>query len=371
MNAVMLLSKTLCYDGRVQKEAGSLLRHGIKVKVFEWNRSGQKTPLVKGIETKTFSLVAPIRHWKLNLILFPVFWAWCFFYLLKDGFDVVHCHDLDTLLPGLLAAKLKRKKIVFDAHEHYPSMISSQSAFAGKMALFLEKLLLPKVDRVITVSEHRAEILRKEGAKSITIITNSAVLEDFSFPAEKISGLKKEIAGNKFLLVYIGSLNPNRSLEELVEALGGMKNVFLFIAGIGSLEESLKELAEAFDNVKVSGKIAFEDLPLYVAIADAIPLIRDADNLNNQTSSPNKFFEAVAVGKPLIVSRGSYTEKIADGLCVSVDYGSLSQLSTAVKKLAENKKLYRKLCANAVLARKDYNWKKNEEKLCMLYNSLC
>ncbi len=370
MKIAMLLAKQLCYDGRVTKEAKSLLRNGFEVKVLEWNRSGLISPLSQ-IKTKTFLLRTLHRKWKRNSFAFLAFWFWCFFSLLREDFDAVHCHDLDTLFPGLLAAKIKRRKLVFDAHEHYPSMISGQSRLAGKLALYFEKLLIGRADIVISASEDRKALFKEEGAKKLVVIDNRAIVEDFSAPIGILANFKRKISSTNFLVLYIGGLNPGRSLEELVDAVGNMKRVSLFIAGPGSMSKLLAKKAKAMPNVKVSGPIPFEKIPEYYAVADVIPFILEFSNLNNVLCAPNKVFEAAVAGKPLIVSQGSKAEKLAEGFCVAVDYGNKMQIKQVLEKLSVNKKFYNRLSANAVQAREKFSWKnKNEKTLCSLYSSL-
>src|SRR5579864_2662643 len=116
---LMLLTNAYDPDPRVRQEALALIGMGCRVRLLAWDRDS-KAPAVEcpeGIEIERFFL--PSKHGRGTTQAF--FYAWLYVKMLRRGwrtrFDVIHCHDLDTLPVGFVLGKLKRKPIVYDAHE--------------------------------------------------------------------------------------------------------------------------------------------------------------------------------------------------------------------------------------------------------------
>jgi len=95
--------------------------------------------------------------------------------LYKNGFefDVVHCHDLDTLKTGVWLKKKFDVKLVYDAHEIFGYMIDRfVPSLISEYALKMEKKLIKKVDFVITVNEPLKDYFASISDKPIQIIMN-------------------------------------------------------------------------------------------------------------------------------------------------------------------------------------------------------
>jgi glycosyltransferase involved in cell wall biosynthesis len=92
----------------------------------------------------------------------------------------------------------------------------------------------------------------------------------------------------------------------------------------------------------------------------------------NQIGSPNKLFEAMVCGRPIIASKGTYSGKLVEELTigVSIDFSEKS-LIQAVKKLRDDPELCEKYGHNALnAALSEYNWENQEKKLLQLYDEL-
>jgi hypothetical protein len=89
--------------------------------------------------------------------------------------DVYHCHDLDTLLPGTIASRLRRKPLVYDAHELFTDthfLVGREKE--RRIWAFLERKLIRSAKRVITVSEPIAvELARRHGIEKPLVLRNA------------------------------------------------------------------------------------------------------------------------------------------------------------------------------------------------------
>ena len=159
---IMLLSKGFNPDVRVYKEAKTLVKKDYDVTIIAWDRLKEypKKEIIEGINIERITLKSVFCAPFLNLVMIPLFWLCILFKLFSRDFDAIHCHDFDTLPVGVFIGKLRRKKIIYDAHEQYNLMI----ARSPKMPKFLrpffiitfdimEKFFIRLVDYVITVNQ--------------------------------------------------------------------------------------------------------------------------------------------------------------------------------------------------------------------------
>jgi hypothetical protein len=144
----MLLTNAYDPDPRVRQEALALVGMGCRVRLLEWDRD-LKAPAkecLEGVEVERVYLSS--AHGRGTAQLF--FYAWLYVKMLWRGlrtsFDVVHCHDLDTLPLGFALGKLKRKPIVYDAHESFSDMLEGSVPRAVQRGLVrLENFLIRRI----------------------------------------------------------------------------------------------------------------------------------------------------------------------------------------------------------------------------------
>ena len=118
------------------------------------------------------------------------FYAWLYLKMfwrgMRTSFDVVHCHDLDTLPLGFMLGKLKRKPIVYDAHESFPDMLEgSVHALVLRGLVHLENFLIRRIDLLITVGEKLRRHFAERGARHSVVVGNWKRLGDFSRTEEQ------------------------------------------------------------------------------------------------------------------------------------------------------------------------------------------
>jgi glycosyltransferase involved in cell wall biosynthesis len=139
---------------------------------------------------------------------------------------------------------------------------------------------------------------------------------------------------SSFVVGYIGSLNANRNLAELVEVVGELQadGVSLVIGGFGNLEAGLRHLAARYANVEFLSWVPYERVLELESAFDVMAVVYDKQDAAHRWGSPNKLFEAMALGKPLIVGDGtiSASRALAVGNGVAVAYGSKTELRDAI-----------------------------------------
>ena len=215
MKILMLLSNPFMVDPRVHKEAKTLVDEGHEVTVIVWDRKKEyeREDIVDGIKLIRIHNSSIMEKISNDLLRNPFWWKKAYekgleLYKSNFKFDIVHCHDLDTLKPGVNLKKKTGCKLIFDAHEIFGYMIEKNHPLASKAAFYLEKSLIKHVDHIITVDDPFKEYYEKLSGKPVTRVMNcKSLIFD-----------KYEPTKNKtFTLVYIGIMIRGRFFPEIID----------------------------------------------------------------------------------------------------------------------------------------------------------
>jgi glycosyltransferase involved in cell wall biosynthesis len=368
----MILANPFTHDPRVYNEARALIKAGHGVTVLAWDRKKQ----YPSKEKKEGINVVRIRNTKfMDFLPYDIFrlhfwWNEGVKKALKlnkmEKINLVHCHDLSALPIGV---KLKKKlglPLIYDAHEIWGYMVAKDlPKWWANYYLWKEKKLAPIADHIITVAEPHEQYFQNMGCNKVSIIRNCKEVDKNEYvpPDNEI-----------FTLVYIGGLGEGRFLRESVEICQGLDGMRFRIAGFGILGNALKQTAEKdpFGNIEFLGKIPMERVIPETAKGDAILCMLNPSNMNNRIGPPNKLFEAMVTGRPVIATKGTYSgnlvEELKMGLAIEFDDKSLK---TAIIKLRDDPKLREEFGKNALKAAIEmYNWEKQEEKLVLIYEKI-
>jgi glycosyltransferase involved in cell wall biosynthesis len=376
MKVVMFLSNAFTHDPRVYNEALSLVKAGYKVTVIAWDVEKQNPPEQNwdGIDViRPRTRYLPIRRylplsWTLNRILWQRH-AYRQALILNEErrLDIIHCHDLDTLGIGIkLKAKFKIP-LIYDAHEIYGYMKTrTLPQRIAAIFLWLEERWVRRVDRIINVGEAQKAYFESITDKPISVIMNCKPLQSIEYVPPSSEG--------DFTVLYIGGLHEPRGILMLVHAVKELAGVSCLIGGIGGPKyiETLKQECSRTSNVTFLGRVPLQEVIPMTQKADVVFCMFDPRDPNSLIGTPNKLFEAMVCGRPIICTKGTYSGEITEQeeVGLAVDY-SEHALKDAIIKLRDNPGLREKLGRNALeLAITKYNWEKQEEKLLQLYISL-
>lgn len=349
----------IAYDQRMIRICTSLQSFGYDVTLV--GRYKKNTPQsiqnFKQIRLRMRVNSGPLFYLFYNLRLFGL--------LLIKRFDVVHAVDLDTLLAAFCAAKIKGKKIVYDAHEYFtevPELIDHP--VKKKIWLSLEKFLIPGVPLAITVGSEIAKEFESRYATRFEVIRNCPM----PYKLDKMQ--KPDLSP---YILYQGALNKGRGLELLIEAAADLP-LDVVIAGSGDLDATLKLKVKEH---KLENKVHFlgllEPEKLRSITAHAVIGYNLSENLglSYYYSLNNKYFDYIHAGIPAITNAFpeylALNEKYETGVFVNF---VKEELIESVKLLLDDKELYDKLKKNCFLAAQDLNWVNEEKKLKGVYASI-
>ena len=373
---LMLLTNAYDPDPRVRQEALALIRLGCRVRLLAWDRDlgAAKSESMEGVAVERVFL--PSLHGRGTTQLF--FYTWLYLKMLWRGFqipfDVIHCHDLDTLPLGFVLGTLKGKPIVYDAHESFTDMLEGNVHRVVRRGLFsLENFLIRRIDLLITVGERLRQYFAERGARHSVVVGNWKRLEDFARSEQQNLETRRalDIPEGAMLVVCITQLFKDRKIEELLQALDECPDVYLLIGGKGALEGMVQQWAAKNPRIRYVGFVRGTNIADYTCAGDVVYYGFDPENPNARFSAPNKLFEALAAGKPLITGDfGEIAHVVRQASCgfVLPEY-SVQEIRGALELLGDVNRR-RSLAENARrFGHAEMNWTKGEETLYREYSA--
>jgi glycosyltransferase involved in cell wall biosynthesis len=294
-----------------------------------------------------------------------------FLLLLFRKADLLVSNDLDTLLPNYMISKIKKVPLVYDSHEYFtevPELVHRkriQNIWKG-----IEQRIFPKLKNVITVNDSIAELYENEYGLRPKVVRNIPKSNKIN-----ITKTREELGlpSDKFILILQGSgINIDRGTEEMVEAMTYIGKAVLLIVGGGDVIEILKRKADKLainDKVIFKPKQHYHELMQYTANAD-LGLTLDKDtNLNYRFSLPNKLFDYIHAGIPILASPLPEIKKIIDRYKIGdfIPSHDPKLIAQKVNEIIENRAIIDDWKKNLNLAVQDLSWETEERVLKQVY----
>lgn len=231
----------------------------------------------------------------------------------------------------------------------------------------IDKWAIHKADAIILADDARLNQIEGAKPKRCVVIYNTP--EDIGVLSPKES---LEIQAH-MKIAYVGLLQIERGLLDLLSVLEEHPDWHLFLAGFGGDQQAILEKAEKLPNVHWHGRIRYEDAITLTAQCDVMIALYDPKIPNHRYASPNKLFEAMMLAKPIIVAEGTNIDQIVNQFrCgIVVSYGNLKQLEDALSTVANQATLRMEMGLNGRWAyEKYYSWNEMSERLRHLYSEL-
>lgn len=361
-------------DSRVLKTAKTLHNHGHYVDILALHKDGlAKTEVTDGVAVTRLKLVT--KNWsKSKAIQLIKYLEFVLRALIKyrNEYDVVHCNDLNALPIGYLIKKLSKRnvKIVYDAHE-YETERDGMNPFVKKVLKFFEKHLIRHADMVICVSNEIANCYVTDyGIEKPELVLNCPNLSEQ--PKQDLFREALNIRSDQKIFLYQGGLKSGRGIELLLEAFSQLEednNVLIFM-GFGPLEKLVKEQSKSYSTIFFQPAVTQDVLLNFTSSADYGILFYEDNCLNHRYCSPNKMFEYLMAGLPVLTSNLYEMKRLVE----SENIGIVAQENTiyGFKKAVEASlsQDYDFIQNNVYKTRKKFCWEEQEKVLLELYEKL-
>ncbi|BDG23491.1 glycosyltransferase family 4 protein [Thermus thermophilus] len=368
-SVLFLRSNPVAPDPRVAKEAQALADAGYKVGVVAWDRTGE----LPKVEETPFGLVErlPIKGSfgsglanLLPLVRFNLALLW---HLIKrrSTYDAIHACDFDTVLPALVAAKLLGKKVVYDVFDFYADMLRATPGWIKSIIKKVDLRLMGWVDAVILADESRVKQIQGARPKRLTFIYNSPPIED-PFPLPP--------APPPLRIAYVGLLQKERGILQVIELLRRHPEWELDLGGFGGDEEEIRRAVADLPNVRYYGRVPYEKALELMSNAHLLFATYDPSIPNHRYSSANKLFEAMAIGRPIVVARDTGMDQLVQQYALGfvVEYGNLAALEDAFARVAswdlQRFEEFSQKAQEVYVTR--FAWRIMKERLIALYRKL-
>jgi glycosyltransferase involved in cell wall biosynthesis len=295
-----------------------------------------------------------------------------FFVLLFKKADLLLANDLDTLLPNYLISKLKGIPLIYDSHEIFCEVPELKSnPFKKHIWEKLEGWIVPKLKRCITVNQSIANYFTAKYKVPFIFVRN---IPDYT----KIENLKSRAAldlidGKKIIILQGAGINVQRGAEELVEAFQFLdESYLLLIIGSGDVIHQLKDnvvKCELQNKVKFIDKIPASELRHYTANSNLGVTIDKDSNMNYHFSLPNKVFDYIHSGIPILATKLPEIENIVNRYHIGtfIENHDPQHIALQISGFL-NSNQYLEYKSNTVIAAIENNWKTEKQKLVNLIN---
>ena len=368
MKTVVYIRGTEIYnDSRATKEIMTLASSGYQVIVLAWDRRGiaeQKCTAVFGEFTsasfKFYKNPTPsgigIKH--IDKLLGWIRWGRKELKEIKKA-DIIHACDLDS---GLLAYPICRKrniKLVYDIYDYYidthpiPKMLES-------LIENYEIKIINSADLTIICTEERKQQIEKSSPKSLIVIHNSPDIPELT-PLD-----------SKYDYAYCGGLDEKRLVGEILRTYPENEDLKFEFAGFGAYSNLAEEYTRKHNNFQYHGIVAYDQVIEIESKAICLSAIYDPSYRNHRLCAPNKLYEALALGKPIIVCKGTGIDSIVseNNIGVVIDYNA-DDFYEAVRYLKSHPE-FCALCGKRArrLYEEKYNWEIMRKRLLGAYKNI-
>lgn len=357
---VVSVNNNLAFDQRVEKFCRTLYINDYDVFLIGTTLRG------KPKLNRAYSTYRIPQFFQSSFLLYAEINFKLFFYLLfkTKSSDILLVNDLDVLLPNYLISVLKKNKIIFDSHEYFSELPSVQGKFSQKIWKFLEKIILPKLDKVCTVSEGIQKIYIENYNKNTVLIKNLPL-------SHKIQSNYKKFHHKNFI-IYQGAINPYRGIDKLILAMKTIKDIDLLIFGNGTKINEYKILIKKLDlenQIYFFGNIPPNELRKITPQAVFGVSLEENAGLSYYHSLPNKLFDYIQAEIPILGTYLPENKYIIEKYKVGtyIKNHSVDEITDKINYLLSIDKA--SFINNLKIAKKELCWENQEEKLMNWFNS--
>ncbi len=356
--AVVTVTNDLVTDQRVMRTIGVLRELGFEP-TFVGRQLPQSLPFEKPYPSHRFKL-----WFNKGFLFYANYNLRLFFFLLFRRYDLYLSNDLDSLLPNFLVSRLKGKPLVYDSHEYFTGVPEIQHRPVVKAVWTkLEQWIFPKLKDVVTVNESIAQLYKEEYNKSVKVVRN---ISDSSLPANTKSREDLGLPKDAFILINQGAgINVDRGMEEALQTLKLLPaNVILLIVGNGDALPGLLKLAEQLElteRVIFKPKQPYLEMLQYTLNSNCGLSLDKPLSPNYRFSLPNKVFDYIKCGLPLVVSDVVEVQKVVRKYNlgeVIADHQPQSIANSVLEVMARGNSYYTE---NLEKAAAENNWEMEQE----------
>ena len=293
--------------------------------------------------------------------------------------DIVHCHDLNTVVAGHLVRRVRGCPVVYDSHELWLERnIAGRSRFWDRLQWGLvERRLIGRCAAVSTVAEGIARHLeRRYGLATVELIRN---VQPFSPPAPTSHLLADDLGidRERRIALYAGGILRHRGIEQLIRAatLASDRTAWV-VMGYATEPAYLDDLKRLAEREGVLGsRVYFRDavppdaVNEYAASSDLAVVPTEAICLSYEFEASNKIFHSVMARVPVAMSDHIEKRLVNErhGIGVLFDETDPAEIARVVEGFLDDGPAYAAAVENCGRAAEVLNWEHEERTLLAMF----
>ena len=366
---VFIRSDGIYMDSRAIKEVTALLEAGYHVNILGWDRdgaaleqcskifTGNNRPEYYFFDSRVIGIIGGIR----NIGVVLNWLRWIYKQLKAIGqIDIIHACDFDTGAAAYRYCKHHKVKFVYDIYDYYVDTHMMPSLLSGIVER-MEINTINLADLTIICTEERKEQINKSAPKNLIIIHNSPDVPE-------VPEINEE-----YDYAYVGDLNDVRLIDGIFSHYHENSDLRCYFVGNGDLVNVAEQLDSQYEMFTFGGRaLPYSEVILLESKAMCLAAIYDPSYRNHRLCAPNKFYEALALAKPVIVCKGTGIDKIVKNcnIGIVIDYNA-PEFYNAIRELKDHKTLRESMGRNArALYEEKYRWSIMKERLTEAYANL-
>jgi glycosyltransferase involved in cell wall biosynthesis len=298
--------------------------------------------------------------------------------LVAPGADIYHGMAYMGIPVALaLGRRQGASAVIYDARDIYVDAHNLARLPRPARALLgrIERRWARRANRVVTVNTGYAEVMAARwgiGQPLVVMNCSDARLA----PRDRRFHDRLGLSAGTPVVLYHGGLSPERGIEQLIAAIAELPRCVLVLMGYGALESRLPAMIAEHglaDRVRLLPPVPPGELLDWVAAADIAAMPIQASTLNHRLTTPNKLFEAMAAGVPVVASDLPGMSRIIEetGCGLTCDPADPSSIAAAIRRIVDDPTAAERMSAAGLAAASGtYSWTGQVEKLAAEYTSL-
>ncbi|EOW9421697.1 glycosyltransferase [Vibrio cholerae] len=376
-NNIVIVRSSAFKTTRVIRQAKELANSGRNVTIVHWERMIDKEHNDNVIKALDFDcrVISYNRRCEYGKGIYSFFdrLGWFVFLLnviFRGKFNTVQAVDFDSAFPAFLASRVKGCKFIYDIADFIETFDSDIPSLVRFFVRKLSSIIVKFSDLIIIPDKNRLVNIEELAKNKVIVVNNAPNLDLNSINGKTLDiGMLSEMDESKTNVFYYGAFNEDRAIRLFLEASKDtrLSDINFWFAGWGALEKEVN--AFKGDNVHYLGKLKQVEALSVLCKMDCSLIFYDPKYEHNRLASPNKIFEAMAVGVPVLVSFNTSIDKLVldENIGYACDYELESLILTLIRVRDENKDIKVK---NIKSLYADYCWDNSAFNLRVAYDRL-
>ena len=247
-----------------------------------------------------------------------------FFAFKEKNIDLIFATStpLTVGFPALVLKKIKKIPYLFEVRDLWPEvpiqMGGLKNKLLQKLAIYFEKTIYKNAKHIIALSPGMYDgVIKYVSSSKVSMIPNMSKIDEFWQRKKNLSLINKlGLKGSSFKIIHFGALGLANGIDSIIESAKLLKDdssiEFVFIGG-GSLEKSLIKQCKKYNlsSVHFLGKFNMQETSEIVNFCD-VSIVSFLNIPILYTNSPNKLFDSLSAGKPIIVNSAGWTKDLVE-----------------------------------------------------------